>query len=290
VPPSEMPTVRPTGHLSWRHPGFDEAWQRVIWAWPGWYAWPALWLLVLIVTPVGLWTHGDAVFPLLATLGVVAHAFATLTAVAGSWPVVQLAASGGLIAAGAWAVEALGIATGLPFGEYHYTALLQPQLGGVPVIIPLAWFMMLLPAWAIADAILGRAGRSHLPRCVAHLAHAGVTGLAFTAWDLYLDPQMVARNLWVWERPGGYFGVPLTNFAGWWLAATLIILLVGRLHPAPLAPAARVRLMIVYTLTWAFQAVGLGLFWGQPGPALVGLFGMGTFVVIGWLRELRLWT
>jgi uncharacterized membrane protein len=285
-----MPSVEPTRFLSGRHTGFEEAWQRLSWAWPSWYAWPAVWLLVLIVTPIGLWTHGDDAFPLLATLGVVAHAFATLTAVAGSWSVVRLVASGTLIAAGAWIVEALGVATGLPFGDYHYTAVLQPQLGGVPVIIPLAWFMMLLPAWAMADAVLNRGDSKDHPRRLGRLTHAGVTALAFTAWDLYLDPQMVARNLWVWEKPGIYFGIPLSNFGGWWLAATLLVLVVGLVSPPPVAPAVRLRLMIVYTLTWAFQAVGLGLFWGQPGPALVGFVGMGVFVVAGWLRELRLWT
>ncbi|MGQ9768093.1 MAG: carotenoid biosynthesis protein [Anaerolineae bacterium] len=284
------PTVKPSHFLSGRHTGFDEAWQRVSWAWPSWYVWPALWLLVLIVTPISLWTHGDTAFPLMTTLGVVAHVFATLTAVAGSWPVVRLAAGGALIVAGAWVVEALGVATGLPFGDYHYTDALQPQLGSVPVIIPLAWFMMLLPAWAVADAILDGTGIKNHPRRVGRLTHAAVTGLAFTAWDLYLDPQMVARSLWVWEKSGGYFGVPLTNFGGWWLAATLLILIVGRVFPAPVAPAVRLRLVIIYTLMWAFQVVGLGLFWGQPGPALVGFIGMGVFVVAGWLRELQLWT
>lgn len=302
MPSPEVRAAAPDQRPASAQPGFHEAWQRLAWAWPYWLASPALWLLVLIVTPISLWTTGEATFPLLATLGVVAHAFATLTSVVGSWPAARLAASGVLVAAGAWGVEALGTATGLPFGIYHYTPALQPQLGGVPVVIPLAWFMMLLPAWAVADAILdghrSRGGATWRFR----LLHAGLAGLAFTAWDLYLDPQMVARELWVWDSPGGYFGIPWTNFAGWWVAAALLSLAAGFVRPdhgvrrtADDAAtrgrhAARLRLMIVYTLTWAFQAVGLGLFWGQPGPALAGFAGMGLFVAVGWLRELRLWT
>jgi hypothetical protein len=33
------------------------------------------------------------------------------------------------------------------------------------------------------------------------------------------------------------------------------------------------------------DAVGLGLFWGQPGPALTGFVGMGLWVVLFWRKE-----
>jgi lycopene beta-cyclase len=60
-----------------------------------------------------------------------------------------------IIAVLTWLVEAVGSATGLPFGQYSYTDNLQPQLAHVPLIIPLAWFMMLPPAWAIAQKVAG---------------------------------------------------------------------------------------------------------------------------------------
>jgi putative membrane protein len=179
----------------------------------------------------------------------------------------------------AWGVEFVGQATGWPFGRYDYTSALQPQLGGVPLLIPLAWLMMLLPAWAVAQTITAphaaRLGR------FAPLAHALLAGLAFTAWDLYLDPQMVSRGLWVWEEAGAYFGVPLQNYFGWWASAALITLAVrpGRL------PAARLRW--IYIVTWLLQGLGLGLFWGQPGPALVGFLGMGGFVLLSFVQSAK---
>jgi putative membrane protein len=112
------------------------------------------------------------------------------------------------------------------------------------------------------------------------LLHAALAGVAFTAWDLYLDPQMVAHGLWEWDIPGGYFGVPWVNFLGWWLASTLLTLF---LQPRGLP---RIHLMVIYTLTWAFQAIGLGVFWGQPGPALIGFLSMGIFVAWSWRNEL----
>ena len=40
---------------------------------------------------------------------------------------------------------------------------------------------------------------------------------ALTAWDLFLDPQMVGEGYWVWARRGLYRGIPLGNFVGWFL-------------------------------------------------------------------------
>jgi lycopene cyclase domain-containing protein len=240
-----------------------------------------LWLGVLIATPIVLWVSGETWFPLLAGLGVLAQFVATLLGLALGWSGRRILATLALVALFTWLVEAVGQATGLPFGRYAYTPALQPQLAGVPLLIPLAWMMMLAPAWAVAESILRplrtRLGRLYWP------AFAALTGLAFTAWDLYLDPQMVARGLWVWDPPGGYFGIPWSNYFGWWVSAALITLLV---RPGGLP---RFPLFIIYALTGVFQAIGLGIFWGQPGPALAGFVGMGVFALLAWRAEGRAW-
>ena len=89
-----------------------------------------------------------------------------------------------------WAIEAIGTATGFPFGSYSYTDHLQPQLLGVPLFIPLAWMMMLPPSWAVAQRLSSSKGK---------LVFLVLGALAFTAWDLFLDPQMVKWGLWVWD-------------------------------------------------------------------------------------------
>src|SRR3982751_3694029 len=62
---------------------------------------------------------------------------------------------------GGFAVEAVGVATGFPFGTYDYSGQLGPKLLGVPLIIPLAWTWMAWPAW-VAAVPLGR-GRAGYP-------------------------------------------------------------------------------------------------------------------------------
>jgi len=259
-----------------------------------WLATVSIWLAVWIATPMVLWFGGDEFFSQLVSLGVLAQTAATLTAIwlgpgdpafpgekqrnsSLSRVILLTVQVFGL----AWLVETLGLEFGLPFGNYAYSQALQPQIRGVPAIIPLAWLMMLPTAWAVAELLL-QPVKERL-RGSYWLAYALLAGAAFTAWDLYLDPQMVARGLWSWQNPVGYFGIPWSNYAGWWLAGTFITLV---LRPSKLP---RRPLLVIYSLTWVFQAIALGMFWGQPGPALIGLVGMGFFSIAAWKAELKAW-
>ncbi|GAA1692847.1 carotenoid biosynthesis protein [Fodinicola feengrottensis] len=120
-------------------------------------------------------------------------------------------------AGGGFAVEAIGVATGWPFGSYVYAGTLGPRLLGVPLVIPFAWTMMAWPAWLVA----GRLIRS------SRWLRAGVAGWALASWDVFLDPQMVAAGHWRWLHPSpalpGIASVPLTNYAGW-LAVALVLM------------------------------------------------------------------
>lgn len=240
-----------------------------------------LWVLAMIATPIAVWVWGEHAFVPMAVMGVILHAFATLTALASGWHLGRILRVGGIVVIFTWVVELIGTLSGFPFGHYTYSENLGLQLAGVPLLIPLAWLMMLPPAWAVSEAILlpmrGRLGKGY------RTGFAILAGVVFTAWDFFLDPQMVGRGLWFWENPGGYFGIPWSNFLGWWGTAALLTWL---LQPEGLP---RMRLMVIYTITWALQTIGLGVFWGQPGPALVGFLGMGVFVLWSWIREGRLW-
>ena len=107
--------------------------------------------------------------------------------------------------------EIAGVHTGIPFSTYAYTDALQPQLFDVPIVIPLAWAMMAYPAWRIGELL----GSTPVTRA---LFAAG----ALTAWDVALDPQMVGLGIWEWPNGGAYFGIPLINFAGWFLVGSLL--------------------------------------------------------------------
>ena len=93
---------------------------------------------------------------------------------------------------------------------------------------------------------------------------------------------MVAWNLWQWEPPGSDFGIPLLNFVGWTLTAACITFCVFALTEAATLPVE--SLLLVYTVEWLLESIGLSLLFGLPGAAAVGLVGMGLFVVIAWRR------
>jgi putative membrane protein len=46
---------------------------------------------------------------------------------------------------------------------------------------------------------------------------------AVLAMDLVLDPGAVALGFWVYPGGGLYYGVPLSNYAGWVLSATVAV-------------------------------------------------------------------
>ena len=235
----------------------------------------------MIALPIARWMWGDSVIPSVSTLSVVLQCAAVISILWEGWGGRRAFTAFAVIAILTWAAEWLGSTTGFPFGHYHYTALLQPQLSGVPLLIPLAWLMMLGPSWAIAHAILGLrlTGTNRL------LTMAALTGAAMTAWDLYLDPQMVGWGFWTWDESGAYFGIPLVNFAGWFAVAAGVTLAVGP-RPVPIRP-----LLFIYAIVWVFQAIGLAVFWGQVGPALFGFVAMGVMLVLAlWRSRRSLWT
>lgn len=235
------------------------------------YALLAAWLVSMIALPIARWTYGDSAIPVGVTVSAVLQAAAVLVILHTAWGARRVATLAAVVIGLAWLVEFMGSQTGVPFGTYHYTERLQPQLFGVPLLIPLAWLMMLPSAWAVAQAVTGN---------TRGLAFVAISALAFTAWDLFLDPQMVAWGFWVWAQPGEYFGIPLVNFAGWLLASTLMTWL-ARPAALPLYP-----LIGIYALTWALESIGQAAFWGLPGSAAFGFVGMGAMLLWA-LRALR---
>lgn len=181
--------------------------------------------------------------------------------------------------------ESVGVLTGWVYGPYHYTDRLGLKVFGlVPVLVPIAWFMMIYPSHALVERLASPNRQSGLGRTVWL---AGLSALAMTAWDLVMDPIMVASEHWVWEAEGAYFGIPVQNYAGW-LVTTFIIYLLYRLltgrrvaHPWGNSSQRFQNLpLLAYSATWLGN-VGVALGAGWPGPALAGFFGMGAFALLG---------
>ena len=178
--------------------------------------------------------------------------------------------------------ESVGVATGWIYGPYHYTDKLGSKfLGLVPWLIPVAWFMMTYPSYMIARRLAPIFKHTWAWRLLV----AALGGVIMTVWDLVMDPMMVAGGHWVWEQQGAYFGIPLQNFWGWWLttfATFWLFLTLARLtpqHKASLGPDSRMA-------TWSYALTGISslltdFIFGLNGPALVGIFAMLPWVLLG---------
>jgi len=177
--------------------------------------------------------------------------------------------------------ESIGVATGWIYGPYHYTLKLGPLfLGLVPYWIPVAWFMMSYPSLVIADRLIPPQGK----RWVRILKVAAVGALAMTAWDLVMDPFMVAAGYWVWETPGAYFGVPLQNYGGWWLTVfTSLVLYLLLAGPGRRAGRTSLdRLALGSYLVTALGITALSLISRADALALIGLFSMLPWCIAAW--------
>jgi uncharacterized membrane protein len=168
------------------------------------------------------------------------------------------------------AAEAVGTATGVPFGDYEYADSLGPQLLDVPVVIPLAWAMFAYPCLVVGQRLARTA-----------VGAAAVGGFAMASWDLFLDPQMVEAGHWrfsdVEASLPGAPDIPLSNYLGWLLVAWLML---GALQLLGRRPDADDRVPgALFLWTWGSSVLANAVFFGRPVVALVGGLVMGAVAV-----------
>lgn len=110
-------------------------------------------------------------------------------------------------------IEAIGVATGFPFGEYTYTSILGVKLFGVPFTLGFAWLGVIYTALLLSNT------KSKIYRAIE-------VGIWIVIIDLILDPAAVVLGFWEWTSDGDYFSIPLSNFVAWFIIGSVLSLIV----------------------------------------------------------------
>lgn len=192
-----------------------------------------------------------------------------------------------ICAAVSWCFEEVGVDTGLIYGHYHYGRLLGAKVGAVPIIIPLAWFMMIYASWMVAHVLLQGAGDpAALP---GSLARSLVASAVMTSWDVVMDPGKAREGSWTWENGGAYFGVPLQNFPGWMVTTFavygLTAMVFRRLAAAPSRDTSFGRHYVgLPVFAYAFVALDRVLIATMPALHIVAAFGMSLLAAVAVIR------
>jgi hypothetical protein len=206
------------------------------------------------------------------------------------------------------ASESLSLGTGFPFGHYYFTQVMGPKVFELPVLLALAYVGMGYLAWILALLIAGQAEkRLSGPRL---LTLPLLASFIMTAWDLSMEPVWsTIDKAWVWRNGGPYFGVPISNFLGWYLTTyifyQLFALYLGGREPLPHPRGHWIPPILFYALSAcgnlllvipAATAVRIdpvvfdpsGRDWRASGIlgacVLVSLFVMLPFTLLAWAR------
>ena len=177
-------------------------------------------------------------------------------------------------------IEHVGVVSQWPFGNYSYSGDLGLKIFEVPLVVPFAWIMMAHPVLTAARRIAG------------HWVFL-YGGFALAAWDLFLDPMMVAEGRWTWVVTGAHVPfqpeIPLSNTFGWLLSGMFLIGVLHLITPRDKRKGgATFRTTDIFLLWTLFSGIiGNLFFFDRPGIAFFagGIYGMvfATYFFNRWL-------
>lgn len=202
----------------------------------------------------------------------------------------------------AFAAEFSSTRNGFPFGLYHYVETMRDRelwIGNVPFWDSLSFTFLCYLGWRLAvllyaPLLVGRGDfQTAETRAVAGSWRVCLTGALLMTWlDVVIDPLTVQGDRWflgrIYYYPEGglYFGVPLSNFVGWFLVGATVIGLYQTLEDRPWCrrgrrgvhhvPYGGVLEPLLYFGILAFNLV-LTFAIGEP---LLGTIGIAIFVPI----------
>lgn len=122
--------------------------------------------------------------------------------------------------------ETMGANYGWFFSKYTYTEvmLIGPQAFGVSFLPFLAYGALPYTIYAMAQAVVGQYDNVFRKGDVILIPAVGA--LMMTAIDFATDPLMASMDgSHLWENHGVFYGIPIQNYAGWYLFSFVMLLI-----------------------------------------------------------------
>ena len=192
--------------------------------------------------------------------------------------------------------EAIGVKYGLIFGNYYYT-LSTFFFGLVPLATPISWAIIIYFGYVLTNILLSGYGEEIHKKTDNLWYSIGLVlllsligGLIAVNIDMILDPVSVTPPAigWVWIGGGPYYGIPISNFIGWFLVAAVAILIFrsyelisSKSDSSELSVDSYYNFYIIpiYIMYFLFNAVR-ALELGRIEYVLIGATTMGPFILI----------
>lgn len=135
-----------------------------------------------------------------------------------------------------FALEAIGVETGMIFGAYNYGSTLGIKFFDVPIIIALNWVCVVFGAITISDHFIKN-------RLLAVTSSA----ILCTGFDYVMEPSAIHLDYWTWHSGN----IPLLNYISWFF-----ISLIASTYYLLLKPAVRTdRASLLLKLQLVFFAI-----------------------------------
>jgi putative membrane protein len=138
----------------------------------------------------------------------------------------------------AWTSEFCSIHTGFPYGQYIYIPATRGRelwVAGVPFMDSLSYVFLSYASYSLALCLLsprqpgGDGFRLDESRTQTSGRTLILASLLFVALDVVIDPVALQGYRWFlgqiygYPEPAAYFGIPLSNFAGWLVVGAIMI-------------------------------------------------------------------
>jgi len=207
--------------------------------------------------------------------------------------------------------ENASVLTGFPFGAFHHSEATGPRLFEIPWLATPTYMAMGWVSWVVAQVLADRLSLREWR--YGRIGATAIAAVVFTMWDLCNDAVFHTMNrAFFYDHPGPWFGVPLSNFAGWLLTTATVYGLFGHwLATRPAGEPERAE----PPLSWWYQALAMYVLVAAAGiwrnvrggggevilsngdtwrgadlyasMTLVTLFTMGFVSLLAWLRLSR---